>query len=112
MATYTYTENSEKKNVNVSLREGQLILRIGTYANITNEEYNQVLDAGAGVVLKEGIVGPAVPAGGGGGSGGQVLTIKVWTAKTFFLENQLIVSPEGELLRTLRNFESGETYVF
>jgi hypothetical protein len=112
MSIWTYTENAEKKNVSLSLRGGGLILRIGTYANITDEEYNQVIDSGSGAVLKEGIVGPATPAGGGGGSGGTVTTVKVWTAKTLYLENQLVVSPEGELLRTLRNFESGETYVF
>jgi hypothetical protein len=110
MAIWTYTENSERKNVSVSLREGTLTLRIGTYANITNEEYNQVLDAGAGVVLKEGIVGPAVSAGGQSQKSKATYIIS-WEPFTLFYENQL-VEHEGELLRVLRNFESGENYVF
>ena len=38
--------------------------------------------------------------------------IQVWTKETGFTENELVVSPEGELLRTLKNFTSGKEYVF
>jgi hypothetical protein len=110
MANWTYTENAEKKNISILLRNGQLILRIGTYANLTSEEVTQVLDSGVGVVLKEGIVSPATPATGGSSSSSA--TVFVWKPKTYLTENSLVVSPEGELLRTLRNFETGETYVF
>lgn len=111
MTIWTYTENAEKKNINISLRNGQLILKIGTYANLTNEELNNVLDSGAGAVLKEGIVPLATPANGSSAS--PVGTkITVWKPKTYFFENEIVVSPEGEMIRTLRNFESGESYVF
>jgi hypothetical protein len=113
MATWTYTENAEKKNISIALRNGQLILRLGTYANLTSEELNEVLDAGAGVILKEGIVPPATPAvGGSSSSSSSTIVVGVWSPKTYYTENSLVVSPEGELLRTLRNFESGESYVF
>ncbi len=111
MAIWTYTENAEKKNIAISLREGGLILRIGTYANLSNTEYNQVIDAGVGVVLKEGIVPPAEPAPSESQKS-KATYVLPWSSNTQYYENQLIVSPEGELIRTLRNFESGNKYVF
>jgi hypothetical protein len=111
MANWTYTENAEHKNIAVSIRGGELVLRINTYANLTSQEVVSILGASAGVVLKEGIIAPATPAGGGSNSA-PAATVRVWAPKTHFIENELVVSPEGELLRTLRNFESGESYVF
>lgn len=113
MAIWTYVENQDprSKTTAVQLEEG-LILYIGTYANLTASQLNEINSSGAGIVLKEGIVPPATPAGGGGGGTSNAATVVVWTEKTNFKENQLVVSPEGELLRTLRNFTSGETYVF
>lgn len=113
MAIYTYVENADPKSKITGIElEGGLILYIGTYANLTTNQLNEIYSSGAGIILKEGIVPPATPAGGGGGEGSNAATVVVWSAKTFLKENQLVVSPEGELLRTLRNFTTGETYVF
>lgn len=112
MPIWTYVRNQEAKSKvgAISLRGGTLILRIGTYANLTNEEVNEILDGGAGVVLEEGIIQPATSAGGESAVSTATFIYK-WTANTKFYENQL-VTHEGELLRVLRNFTSGETYEF
>lgn len=114
MAIWTYVENADPRSKVTAIElEGGLILSIGTYANLSNKQLEQVYSSGVGIVLKEGIVPPATPAGGGGGGGSSsVATVVIWTSNTGYKENQLVVSPEGELLRTLRNFTSGEIYVF
>ena len=111
MPIYTYVKNVDPRNSTgaLLLRNGSLTLYIGQYADLTKEEINEIKAAGA-YVLEEGIIPPAVPAGGGGNEGTQPIFLTVWKANTYFKENQLVVSPEGELLRTLKNFESGKEY--
>lgn len=111
MAIWTYVENSDPKSKVKGIElEGGLILYIQTYANLTAKQLEQIYSSGAGIVLKEGIVPPATSATGGTQISGT--KVRVWSSKTYFLENELIISPEGELLRVLKNFESGESYVF
>lgn len=113
MAIWTYVENSDPKSKVTGIElEGGLKLYIGTYANLTTNQLNQIYGSDVGIVLKEGIIPPATQAGGGGSTGSSASTVQVWSKVTSYKENQLVVSPEGELLRTLRNFTSGETYVF
>lgn len=111
MPIWTYVENSDPKSKIKGIElEGGLILYIQTYANLTAKQLEQIYSSGAGIVLKEGIVPPATPTTGSTQSSGT--KVRVWSPKTYFLENELIISPEGELLRAIKNFESGETYVF
>lgn len=162
MAVWTYVRNADPKSRIFSIDlEGGLTLSIGTYANLSNSQLQEVYSSGVGAILEEGIVPPASNAGGGSiyttgtivppfepnslyrkyqaalnenkiyiakvefesGSSFKeenwtLITsstqakIQVWTKETAFTENELVVSPEGELLRTLRNFTSGKEYVF
>lgn len=113
MAIWTYVENSDPRSKVTAIQlEENLTLYVGTYANLTAGQLNQIRSSDVGIVLKEGIIPPATPAGGGGGGSSNAATVVVWTSDTGYKENQLVVSPEGELLRTLRNFTSGEIYVF
>lgn len=109
MAIWTYVKNSDPNSkVNaILLRNGTLVLKLGQYTELTAEEVNDCFEAGA--YLEEGIKEPSNPANPGSSS--SVLTVVPWTAKTYILANTL-VSHEGELLRTLKNFTTGTTYEF
>jgi hypothetical protein len=111
MAIWTYVRNQDPKSKVIAVEvSGGLILRIGTYASLTNEQLAEINNSGVGAVLEEGIVPPATNAGEAQYSSAS--TVTPWSARTTYRENQLVVSPEGELLRALRTFESGSTYVF
>lgn len=111
MAIWTYVKNGDpnSKITAISL-EGGLILRIGTYANLTNKQLEEINSSGTNIVLQEGIIYPASPATGGS-STSNAAYIYIWAPFTFYFENQLVLH-EGELLRVLRNFTSGEKYEF
>src|ERR1019366_6499952 len=63
MAIYTYTKNTDSRDGTgaISLRQGTLIIPIGTYADITALEVAAIQLTGRYVIVA-GIVGPASPA--------------------------------------------------
>lgn len=111
MAIWTYVRNGDpnSKLVAISL-EGGLVLRIGTYANLSSSQLSEIRSSGTNIVLEEGIVPPASPAGGAENVS-KASYIFLWEPNTFYFANQMVIH-EGELLRTLRNFTSGSKYEF
>lgn len=111
MAIWTYVRNADPKNKITGIElEGGLTLYLGTYANLSNNQLQEIYSSGIGAILEEGIVPPATPAGGGGEKSNATV-VAIWAPFTRYVENQLIMH-EGELLRALRNFETGATYEF
>ena len=64
MANWTYVGNRDPNDGTkaIRLRGGQLIMPLGSYAELQPEEVQQILNAGK-YILQEGIVAPAVNAG-------------------------------------------------
>lgn len=111
MAIWTYVRNRDptSKLTAISL-EGGLVLRIGTYANLTSKQLEEIGSSGTNIVLEEGIIPPASPVGGSSNTSNASF-IFLWETNTFYFANQL-VAHEGESLRTIKNFTSGEKYEF
>lgn len=111
MPIYTYVRNVDPSNPTkaILLREGSLKLYLGTYANISNEEINEIRSSGK-FVIEEGIIPPATNAGTGT-STSKATVVPNWEPFTFYLENQVLFH-EGILIRAIKSFESGATYVY
>lgn len=110
MAIWTYVRNINPNSKLVAINlEGGLVLRLGTYADLTTKQLEEIKNSGTEIVLEEGIIPPASPVQGIKAS--QSSYIFLWEPNTFYFQNQL-VAHEGEILRTLRNFTSGEKYEF
>lgn len=62
-AIYTYVRNADPANdaKEILLRGGSLKLRLGQYAELTEEEVRDIKNSGA-QVIEEGIIGNAKPA--------------------------------------------------
>lgn len=61
---YTYVRNAESHDDTdrIELRGGSLVIGMGEYANLTEEEIREVKNNTSGCIIEEGIVGNAVNA--------------------------------------------------
>lgn len=110
MAIWTYVRNSDPNSKLIAIAlEGGLVLRLGTYANLSTSQLEEVRNSGTNIILEEGIIPPSSPVEPINYS--KAAYIYLWQPNTFYFANQMVVH-EGEILRTLRNFTSGEKYEF
>lgn len=108
MAIWTYVRNADPKSKLVAITlEGGLILRIGTYANLSSGQLEEIRSSGSGVVIEEGIIPPATPAGGSSASSSTV--IFPFEPLTTYKKGQAIFQA-GAIYIAKENFVSGETF--
>ena|ERR1019366_175901 len=109
MSIWTYVRNADPKSKIYSIDlEGGLVLRIGTYANLSNSQLQEVYSSGVGAILEEGIVPPASNAGGG--STYQIGTIvPPFAANSLYRQYQAVLN-ENKIYIAKVEFESGSSF--
>jgi hypothetical protein len=108
MPIFTYVKNADPKSKVTGIElEGGLTLYLGTYANLTAKQLEQIYRSGMGIILEEGIIPPAANAGSTTASGGTI--IPPWSANTLYRQYQ-VTTHEEKIYIAKKEFESGSVF--
>lgn len=109
VAIWTYVRNADPRSKTTAIQlENGLLLKIGTYASLTNNQLSEIYSSGTNIILEEGIIPPATNAGSSEAIGNGTI-VPVWQQNIYYLSGQAVLY-ENNFFSAKKSFESGETF--